>query len=195
MADKIEVSQVVAMLGSAYPNFAPTKETVGVYYELLKDLPADLLKVAALQCCSEAGRKFAPSVGELRGAASAIQRKSQGIPTALEAWSETREAPYRDYRKYPLYRDGEIFHEDPNPHQWSHPLVERVARMLGWPKFPDPGNEGVDRAHFLKQYEAELSKYASEAIELPEVTRYIEAGRANALPAGEIKQLAKGMSK
>ena len=46
MSTQIEVAQIVAMIGSAYPNFSPAKETTGVYYELLKDLPIDLLKAA-----------------------------------------------------------------------------------------------------------------------------------------------------
>jgi hypothetical protein len=184
MANQIEISQVVAMIGSAYPNFSPTKETVGVYYELLKDLPLDLLRAAALQCCAESGRKFAPSVGELRGAAGEIGRKAQGVPTALEAWGEVCNAPYRDYKKYPLYSGGQVYYEDPNPHKWSHPLVEKVARLLGWPNFPGVDNEAVDRAHFLKQYEIELQHQTNEAVELPEVTRYIEARRGKTLTMG-----------
>lgn len=188
MSNQSEVSQVVLMIGAAYPNFAPTKETVQVYYELLKDLPADLLKAAALQCCAEAGRKFAPSVGELRGAAVELEVKAQGIPSTLEAWDETCRAYFNDYKRSPMYRGGEIFYEDPNPFRWSHPLVERVAKMLGWPDFPKPENESVDRAHFFKQYEAELNRVTSRAIELPEVTRYITSH------AGEqIKQLTEGM--
>jgi hypothetical protein len=193
MANQIEVAQVVAMIGSAYPNFSPTKETVGVYYELLKDLPLDLLRASALQCCAEAGRKFAPSVGELRGAASEIERRAQGIPSALEAWNETCNAPYRDYGKYPLFTGGKVYDEAPNPHQWSHPLVERVAKLLGWPNFPNPENESVDRAHFLKQYEIEVTNQKANAIELPAVTQYIES-RQKALPVGEkIKQLTEGL--
>ena len=191
MATQIEVAQVVAMIGSAYPSFNASKETVTVYFELLKDLPVDLLKASALQCCAESGRKFAPSVGEIRGAAEQLNRKAQGIPSPLEAWNETRKAPYHDYSRIPMF-DGEEFHyTDPNPHQWSHPIVERVARLMGWPDFPDPKNEAMDRAHFFKQYEAEVEAYTSSTVEVPEVTRYIE-GRRNgkALPIGKaLKQL------
>jgi hypothetical protein len=196
MANQIEVSQVVAMLGSAYPNFAPTKETVSVYYELLKDLPAELLKVSALQCCSEAGRKFAPSVGELRGAAGEIVRKTQSVPSALEAWDEVCNAPKSGgHKKITNEYDesGRVIVEY-TEYKWSHPLVERTAKYLGFPRFPDMENIGIDRAHFFKQYEIEVDRLTNTAIELPEVTRYIEAGRVSALPAGEIKQLAKGMS-
>lgn len=191
MANLMEVSQVVAMIGSAYPSFQPTKETVSVYYQLLKDLPADLLKASTLQCCAEAGRKFAPSVGEIRGAAETLNRKAQGIPSALEAWNEVCKAPYHDYSRYPHF-DGENFHyTDPNPYQWSHPLVEKVARLLGWPDFPDPKNTSVDRAHFFKQYDAEVEMFSKGSVEIPEVTRYIEGRRSGkTLSAGDtLKQL------
>lgn len=197
MANQAEVSQVVAMIGSAYPNFSATKETVGVYFELLKDLPLDLLRASALRCCAEAGRKFAPSVGEIRGAAGEIGRIAEGIPSALEAWAEVNKAYYRDYRSCPLYADGQIFYEDPNPFKWSHPLVERVAKLMGWPKFPGNDNEAVDRAHFLKQYEIELQNKTAESVELPAVTGYIEARRNDkALPVGsELKQLSERLSR
>lgn len=192
MSTQNDVLQVVNLIGQAYPNFSPTRETVGVYYELLKDLPVDLLKAAALQCCAEAGRKFAPSVGEIRGAAVALQVKAQGIPSILEAWDEVCRAPYRNISEsHPFYSGGKIYTSDPNPHIWSHPLVEKVARLMGWPDFPDPENESVDRAHFFRQYDAELLRYTSNEIELPEVRRYIEDARTNQ----PIKQLTKGMEK
>lgn len=192
MSTQNDVLQVVNLIGQAYPNFSPTRETVGVYYELLKDLPVDLLKAAALQCCAEAGRKFAPSVGELRGAAVALQVKAQGIPSTLEAWNETCTAHYRKVDENNLFfRDGQVYTTDPDAHQWSHPMVEKVARLLGWPDFPDPENESTDRAHFFRQYDAELLRYTSNEIELPEVRRYIEDTKTNQ----PMKRLAKGMEK
>jgi hypothetical protein len=192
MSSKTEMAQIVGMIGSAYPNFNGAKETVAVYYELLNDLPLDLVRAATLQCCAEAGRKFAPSVGEIRGMAGELYRKAQGVPTALEAWDETCKAPKRGE----LIRATDEVDENGNSFiertkfVWSHPLVEKVARMLGFPNFPNLENLSTDRAHFFKQYELELSKYKGEAVELPEVTRYIEANSMSAL-----KQLEKGMAK
>lgn len=185
MPSQIEVAQVVAMIGAAYPNFAPTKETVSVYYEMLKDLPLDLLRAATMQTCAEAGRKFAPSVGEIRGAVGDLLRQAQHIPSTLDAWDETCRAPIPRDRLYPLYRDGEIVKED--EYQWSHPLVKRVARQLGWPRFPDPQNLGVDRAHFFKMYEAELNSTTTHAIQLPEVLALVSNTN--------IKQLTARMEK
>lgn len=187
MASQLEISQIVVMIGAAYPNFAPTKETVSVYYELLKDLPADALKVATLQVCAETGRKFAPGIGEIRGAVSNIHRKTQGIPSTLEAWDEVSNAPKSlQYKRVTDERDerGSVIIEV-RPFTWSHPLVEKVALMLGFPDFPKADNESIDRAHFFKQYETELSNYSSAEIELPEVTRYIEAQQAKVLPTNK----------
>lgn len=193
MATLLEVGQVVDVIGAAYPNFAPTKETINVYFELLKDIPADLLKTATLQCCAESGRKFAPSVGEIRGAASVLRIRAQGIPSALEAWDEVCTAEFRDIRPdRPYYIGGQVFTEDPNPHKWSHPIVERVAKMMGWPNFPGE-NESTDRAHFFKQYEIESTRFSEAELELPAVTRYLARARGEALPIGEVmKQLKEG---
>ena len=198
MASQVEISQIVVMIGAAYPNFAPTKETVSVYYELLKDLPADALKVATLQCCAETGRKFAPGIGEIRGAVSQISRKAQGIPSVLEAWDEVSNAPKSmQYKRVTDEYDenGSVIIEI-RPFKWSHTLVEKVALMMGFPDFPKIENESVDRAHFFKQYEIELNNYSNAEIELPEVTRYIEAQQAKALPAGkQLNLLAERLSK
>ena len=186
MASQAEIISIVGVIGSAYPNFAATKETVSVYYDLLKDLPADLLKAATLQCCAESGRKFAPSVGEIRGAAGSIQTKALGIPSTLDAWNEVCSAPKPYPSHYVIIRNGEQV--PPPVYQWSHPLVERIAKQFGWPEFPNYENESVDRAHFFKQYEAALQNSTNETMELPDVTHYIEAN-------SQIKQLAGGMAK
>lgn len=194
MSTQIEVSQVVALIGSAYPNFSATKETVSVYYELLKDLDADLLKTAALQCCAEAGRKFAPSIGELRGAATSLRARAQRIPSALEAWDEVCKAPQseeiktvsdeadKETGRYIIYV---------TPYKWSHPLVRKVAKMMGWPEFPGE-NESTDRAHFFRQYEIEVMRYSETETELPAVTNYLTRARTDALPMGEALKQLKG---
>jgi hypothetical protein len=195
MASQIEVAQVMAVIGSAYPNFAVTKETVQVYYDLLNDLPVDLLRAATLKCCGEAGRKFAPSVGEIRGASAELMARSGGVPSTLEAWNEVCNAPKSgEYKRLTDEQDENgSWIIEVTPFSWSHPLVGKVAVMLGFPNFPNPENESVDRAHFFKQYEAELQRYSSDTVELPQVTQYIETRRGGkALPMGEAVKQLKG---
>ena len=188
MSNQIEVAQVVAMIGSAYPNFTASEETVTIYYELLKDLPLDLLRAATMKCCVESGRKFAPSVGEIRGAASELNKQVQGIPSTLEAWNETCKA--NTPSGYQTMRNGEWV--TPEPYEWSHPLVERTARLLGWPgHFPNFDNESTDRAHFFKMYDAQVNRFMEKGIEIPDVTGYIEKNKTTT----DVKQLSERMSK
>lgn len=198
MATQVEIASIVAMIGAAYPNFAPTKETVMVYYDLLKDLPADLLKVATLQCCAESGRKFAPSVGEIRGAVGDVKRQAQGVPSAIEAWGELLHAPKSE-------QTSEVSEDrDENgsviiyvtPYKWSHPLVRKVAVMMGFPRFPDWESESFERTAFLKVYETELQAYLRQDTQLPEVTRFVEGAKNKMLNAGnQIGLLAERLTK
>jgi hypothetical protein len=191
MADKKDILEILALISVAFPNFKMVQSgevsTADAYLAFLGDLPADLLKVAVLRCCSEAGRAFAPSVGEIRGAAGEIHKTAQGIPSTLEAWDEVCKAPKPYPPEYVIYRNGEIV---PHPvYTWSHPLVERIAKQFGWPDFPKFDNESTERAHFFKQYEAETSHTMNDAMELPEVTHYIDVHNK------QIKQLTEGMEK
>ena len=176
MATQIEVAQIVAMIGAAYPNFSPTKETIAVYYELLKDLPVDVLKIATKQACAESGRRFAPSVGEIRGMVNELHRQSEGVPTALEAWAELLKAPKSEEINRQTDEkdaDGRIIIEV-TKYKWSHPLVRQVAVMLGFPKFPDWEQESYERTTFMKAYDIQLQKYLQSGELLPEAKSLIE---------------------
>lgn len=190
MADKKDILEILGLISVAYPNFKMAQSgdvsTADAYMAFLGDIPADVLKLAVLKCCSESGRAFAPSVGEIRGAVGEIQRKAQGIPSTLDAWDEVCRAEKPYPKNYVMWRGGVQI--EPPVHNWSHPFVEKIARQFGWPDFPKFENEGVDRAHFFKQYESASQNNISEIMELPQVTRYIESG-------GEIKKLADGMAK
>ena len=193
-----EIVAIMAVISSSYPSFVATKETIQVYYDLLKDLDVELVKAATLKACAEAGRKFAPSVGEIRGTCSDILAQAQGVPSTLEAWGEVCNAPKSGETKHATDEQDEQgrYIIEVTPHEWSHSLVKRVADMMGWPSFPDVGNMSVERAHFFKQYDAELSRLMNTETELPAVTNYIETAKAARLEAGNsIKQLTKGMTK
>lgn len=177
MATQIDVAQVVAMIGAAYPNFSPTKETITVYHELLKDLPTDILKIATKQACAESGRKFAPSVGEIRGMVNELHRQSEGVPTALEAWAELLKAPKSEEINRLTNEkdaDGRAIIEV-TKYKWNHPLVRQVAVMLGFPKFPDWEQESFERSVFMKAYDAQLQKYLQSGELLPETKSLIES--------------------
>lgn len=164
MANKTEISQILAMLAATYPRYTLTEETVMVYIQLLEDIDAISLRMAALECATN--KDFFPSVHELREAVSNHWRKIQGIPSMYEGWLEILKANFR----------GEGWN-----HQWSHPLIGQAAELLGWPHtFPDD-NIPTDRAHFFKAYEQIVIDEMANHIQLPEITAYLEANKPKQL--------------
>ena len=198
MATEKDVAKIVAMLSAAYPNWQPNQYTVEIYFQDLQDIDSELLMVAVKHCRTTTGRdqRFAPSAGEIRQAAAELKRQAQGIPSAIEAWNEICHARHRDVSEsHPLYIGGEKYTTDPDPHQWSHPLVERVAKSLGWPRFPNLENESTDRAHLFKQYESELQTYIKQDAQPEDVKAFVDTRRAELSAGNQVKQLTKGMSK
>ncbi len=58
---------------------------------------------------------------------------------------------------------------------WSHPLVERVVKQLGWRNLRMSEDQTADRARFVQAYEQLLARATTEEMLLPEVRGYIEA--------------------
>ena len=173
MADEQEVAGIVAVLSAAYPNFKATEYTTEIYFQTLQDIPGDLLKAATLQCVAEAGRKFAPSVGEIRGTVLMLQKISLDVPSSYEAWQEVQQQ---------ILENGGDFG---NP-VFSHPVIEKTVRALGWRNLRMSENETADRARFIQAYEQFQDRNDTEEMMLPEVRGYIET-------QSQIKQLANGM--
>lgn len=174
MADQSDIAAILAVINIAYPNFTVTEQTVEVYWQILSDIPADELKAATLHCISESGRKFAPSVGELRGAVGELRGFSNNVPASFEAWREFKQGSY------------------------SHPLVEKAAQLIGRHEF---GMSNIDdepswRARFIQAYEQLAQRAEREEMLIPEVRGFIESKGANLLaPADQIKQLAERLKK
>lgn len=161
MATEKEVAQVVAVIAAAYPNFKVTPQTVEVYYKTLSDLSADELQAAAMRAIAEAGRQFAPSVGELRGAVLGIRQRVNNVPSSFEAWQE-------------VINQIRINGGDFGKPEWSHPLVERAVNAIGWREIRMSENPTADRARFLQAYDQLQERASREEIELPQVRGYIE---------------------
>jgi hypothetical protein len=187
MATKEEITEILIVLSASYPRFKLEKETVRAYVMFLEDLETKELKTAAKECATK--RDFFPSVHELRKTVIDIRRKASQVPTAFEAWNEvintgpekrlTAQLVEEGYEEkgYKIVEENYIF---------RHPLVEKVARMLGWPsKFPTNENSLMsDRAQFLKAYDQELQKMMDYELMLPEVREYINAQRHSEIEAG-----------
>lgn len=177
MATEKEVAQIVAVIAAAYPNFKVTPQTVEVYYKTLADISADELQAATMQSIAEAGRQFAPSVGELRGAVLELRKSVVGVPSSYQAWQEVI-TQIRD--------NGGDFGKP----VWSNPLVEAAVKAIGWRELRMSENQTADRARFLQAYEQLSERAARDEIALPQVRGYIEqAQKKNA--ALEVKKLSK----
>lgn len=192
MCELIDIDQIVEMLEIAFPNFKPRDkdQTKELYWQTLNDIPSDELKAAVLHCLTEAGRAFAPSVGEIRGAVNEIKRLVKHVPSALEAWGELLHAPKTEEYKDIVEENGQTFIQV-TPYKWSHPLVRKVAVMMGFPKFPDWESESYERTAFFKAYEIELQSYLKQDDLLPIVTNYIE----NSKVENPVKLLSERLSK
>jgi hypothetical protein len=184
MSTSDEVLEILTMLATAYPRFKLEEQTAEVYYRLLRDIPTDQLRAAAVQCAS--GGDFFPSVHELRQAVSEIHRQAHHIPSAFEAWAELSRAGTGEYKR--VAEDNGQYYIETTHVQFSHDLVRRVAEMLGWPQSFPGENQAADRAHFYKTYEQVLAEILADDIQLPEVREFIESSRLELLGGGHGRQ-------
>lgn len=182
MASKQDIMKVLGVISAAYPNFSPSEQTVEVYWQVLSDIPSDELKAGCLHCISESGRKFAPSVGEIRGAVGELRGLSSNLPSSFQAWQEFKHA---------------VTHSNYNP-EWSHPLIEKTAKLIGMREY---GHSNVDdepswRARFIQCYEQLQERAERENLLLPEVRGYIETNGGRLLaPVDQMKRLTERMTK
>jgi hypothetical protein len=183
MATKQDIIKILGVISAGYPNFSPSEQTVEVYWQVLSDLPSDELKAACLHCISESGRKFAPTVGELRGAVGELRGMSSNVPSSFQAWNEFKRV---------------VVSSSYNNPQWSHPLIERTANLIGMREYgrSDVDDEPSWRARFIQCYDQLQSRAERENLLLPEVRGYIEANGGRMLaPVDQMKQLAERMTR
>ena len=177
MATKHEITGILSILSASYPRFKMEKETVATYVLLLKDIPADELKIAALDCATK--RDFFPSVHELRETVINLRRRSAKLPTSYEAWNEVISVGRGYWAEAVMVEDGyAIEHKS---YEWTHPVVEKVARLLGWPKKFPGENLVADRANFIKAYDQTINNAVDYEITIPEVKQFIESKQPSQL--------------
>jgi hypothetical protein len=177
MAKAETIRQILAEITVLYPQmFSPTAEQTAIWSLYLRDLEDELLVNALRRYVSTAKDNYPPSVPALRRCASELKREAAGVPTAYEAWQELK----RMGDGSPLSRitgektaEGRYIIVDV-PRAFCHPLVEEVARRLGWPSFPNSSEEEIDRAHFFKAYESALGKLLEADRDLPEVREFVD---------------------
>lgn len=182
MAKITDIANIMAALKAYYPNYRPenTEQTAIMLMKILGDLSVENLQAAVLVLCAE-NRQFAPSAGEIRQAAFRLNVTAAGIPDAQTAYAEVSNMPAsmvvvlppEETKEDPLYPWRIPYRKL----EWSHPFVEEVARMIGWPKSFPTSEPGVDRAQFVKFYETQLQAKIQIDGRLPAVKTYIEKQR------------------
>ncbi|HWG42514.1 MAG TPA: hypothetical protein VN688_06970, partial [Gemmataceae bacterium] len=116
------------------------EDALKVYYDLLSDLPLDVLQLAAKRALLESHYPVFPPVGVLRKLAAEIMRPP-AMP-ALEAWGVLQRA---------IDRYG-----DDNPQQGLDALPEpirAVAEQFGWRQLCRCNETEILRAQFSKAYD------------------------------------------
>ena len=133
--------------------------TVGVWHEMLKDLPCEVVGVAVRRMC--ATLKFPPSIADIREAVTKAAQDARGTSTAGEAWARVRKA----VSWYGYYRAEEA-------RAWLGDEIWRAVEMVGgWREVcagEDP--EGVISAQFERRYNAMIHQQG-EKIQIPESVR------------------------
>jgi hypothetical protein len=190
MSTRKDIAKIIGYMKLAFPNYSPDVtspiNTLDVLFDLLGDIPAETLELAVRAACAEAGRAFAPAVGEIRAAALKLFVSGLGIPNEFEAWVEVCKMPKDMTRsRIDVDENGKMVTNENGAVlilvdrlKWSHPLIERTAFLMGWPDFPSE-DESLDRAHFYQAYRAEVTRMMENAGELPAVRKYLEAQRGN----------------
>jgi hypothetical protein len=168
--------RIMAILTAAYPQVNLERETIEVYGKFLADLPFEAVYAAAMDLITT--NKWLPSVAELRRRAFTLMPGAH-IPTAAEAWAEVMDQVH----SLGSYRMPEF----------SHPVIDRAVKAMGWRELCLTENLQADRAHFLQIYEAFREDTELEAMRLTEVKKLMESKSpprlANAKPQGGEKSM------
>lgn len=177
MATETDIARLIVLLSAAFPNWTPNDFTAEVYYQDLRDVPSEELFIAAQHCRAEAGRKFAPSTGEIRGAVAELRGYASNVPSSFQAWQEVLEQALATGQ----YRTP----------TFSHPLIDQAVRAMGWREICMSENQIADRARFIQCYEQLSERASREEMLIPEVRGYIEAnGALLQAPMDQVKLLA-----
>ena len=170
MASSETVSMVMGVMAHAYPRYELSADSVKLYAKLLADIPGEILEAAAHQIMAES--KFFPSVAEWREMAHKLMTGAHNIPTAYEAWEDAM-------RQVNLCGEYYRYQFNARVPEYSHPLVERAVKVIGYRHLLESENIAVDRAHFFKIYDSLVNRAEEDTRLLPDVkqvsAKYLEA--------------------
>ena len=177
MATKQALAEVMKKLTQAFlVNTGKRLETdtVGLYNNMLFDIPDQALVVAAQECIAHC--KFFPTVAEIRDRAYQHESMALELPSPEAAWAELQ----REMKDKGHYE----------PPTFSHEIIrEAMYAVGGWFHLCVEANHEVVRAQFMKIYQSMLTRRKTDMMMLPETKQFIEDRRKELV--GEVKKELK----
>jgi hypothetical protein len=141
-----EIARLICMTTAAFPlkkelTGEQQDDLITVWRMVLNDIPYKLAEAALIKVLST--NKFFPAPAEIKEAAYSLM---PGPPTAEEAWEEVREVITSSHLLTEYQYNGWI-------PQWSHELVKKTVREMGFRELCASENIGITMAQFKKHYD------------------------------------------
>lgn len=159
--NKVETITLMQTIIAMYPGTQIRMDeiSVGVWHEMLKDLPAEVVGAACKRMC--ATLKYPPSIADIRGAVADAAKDAQGTLAAGEAWARVKKA----VSLYGYYRPDAA-------RKALGPKVWKAVEMIGGWQEVCAGDEdtSVRSAQFERRYNAMVAQ-ESERVQIPEAVR------------------------
>lgn len=141
-----EFKQLVKGMKSIYtvPNFLPDKESVVLWYKLLKDLSYESANISIQKYAMT--NKFPPTIADIREGA---------LISNKEMWSDAWENVLSAIKRYGTYQEIKALSE-------LDDTTRKVVKCLGWRSLCLTNQLAVERANFRMIYESLSAKKKEE---------------------------------
>ena len=143
--DKNQALQILAILTAAFPSTQIKKATAEIYIEFLIVMDFNLTRAAAHRLITTA--KFFPTIAEIT---EAVEKFNPQLPGADQAWLEVME----QIRKTGYFGIP----------QFMTPCIMDAVKTIGWTNLCTSEQIGVERAHFMKIYDAIKGRHTDNKI-------------------------------
>jgi len=168
--NKTEFAKISAYL-SAGIGKKISVESMDVWFDMLQDLPAEVVLMAVKKVLSSYEYATIPPVGMIRKAAAELMIPQ--FPLAIEAWNEAIKA----VQYYGQYKAAEGLASLSQP-------VREIVEQFGWKELCVAEKPEIIRAQFTKAWETVVKREQDKSV-LPGPVREL-------LESREVKQLPKG---
>ncbi len=159
--DSKEFTRIMAFISAAIDKRI-AKATIDAYFEILKDLSADLCMAAAKKVIAADEYPTLPTIGKIRKAARDLCAADR--VSAPEAWGQTLKA----IQRHGYYGEAEGMASLPEN-------VAQVVEMIGWTDICHSDKPDVLRAQFMRMYET-VEQRQREVDLIPEDVKVFIAG-------------------